>query len=71
MDQEQARFAHRMLAPILAEFKREIAQQRANGASEAHIGEMLERIERTNRSVMDADQLAFCMELVRAAARAA
>ena len=71
MDQEQARFARRMLAPIVTEFKREVAHQRANGASEADIEEMLERIESTNRSVMDADQLAFCMELFREAASAA
>ena len=49
MDQEQASFARRMLTPIVTEFKREVAQQRANGASDADIENMLERIERTNR----------------------
>ena len=69
MDQEARGFARRMLAPIVTEFKRDIAQQRANGASEADIEEMLARIESTNRSVMDADQLAYFMELFREAAR--
>jgi hypothetical protein len=70
MDQEEARrFARRMLAPMVAEFKREVAQQRANGASEADIEEMLARIESSNRSVMDADQLAYFMEQFREAAR--
>ena len=42
MDHEETRrFARRMLAPIVAEFKREVAQQRANGASEVDIQEML------------------------------
>jgi hypothetical protein len=71
MDQEQASFARRMLTPIVTEFKREVAQQRANGASDADIENMLERIERTNRSVMDSDLLAFCMELFKEAAIAA
>ena len=71
MDQEEARrFARRMLDPIVAEFKREVAQQRANGASEADIEEMLDRIERLNRAVMDADQLAYFMELFREAVAA-
>ena len=69
MDQEARGFARRMLAPIVIEFKRDIAQQRANGASEADIEEMLARIESTSRSVMDADQLAYFMELFREAAR--
>jgi hypothetical protein len=69
MDQEARGFARRMLAPIVTEFKRDIAQQRANGASEADIEEMLARIESTNRSVMDADHLAYFMELFREAAR--
>jgi hypothetical protein len=68
MDEEARRFARRMLTPIVTEFKREVAQQRANGASEADIEEMLDRIERANRSVMDADQLAYFMELFREAA---
>jgi hypothetical protein len=71
MDQEQASFARRMLTPIVMEFKRAVAQQRANGASDADIENMLERIERTNCSVMDSDLLAFCMELFREAAMAA
>ena len=53
-----------------AEFKREVAQQRANGASEVDIQEMLGRIESVNRAVMDADQLAYFMELFREAAAA-
>ena len=69
MDQGARGFARRMLAPIVTEFKRDIAQQRANGASEADIEEMLARIESTNRSVMDADHLAYFMELFREAAR--
>ena len=51
-----------------AAFKREVAQQRANGASEADVQEMLARIESVNRIVMDADQLAYLMELFREAA---
>jgi hypothetical protein len=71
MDQEETRrFARRMLGPIVAEFKREVAQQRANGASEVDIQEMLDRIESVNRAVMDADQLAYFMELFREAAAA-
>jgi hypothetical protein len=70
MDQEEARrFARRMLAPIVTEFKREVVQQRANGASEADIEAMLDRIETVNRPIMDADQLAYFMELFREAAR--
>ena len=71
MDHEETRrFARRMLGPIIAEFKREVAQQRANGASEADIQAMLGRIESANRAVMDADQLADFMELFREAAAA-
>ena len=71
MDQEETRrFARRMLGPIIAEFKREVAQQRANGASEADIQAMLGRIESVNRAVMDADQLAYFMELFREAVAA-
>ena len=68
MHEETRRFVSRMLNPIVAEFKREVAQQRANGASEADIQEMLDRIESINRAVMDADQLAYIMELFREAA---
>ena len=67
-DEDTRRFARRMLGPIVAEFKREVAQQRANGASEVDIQEMLGRIESVNRAVMDADQLAYFMELFREAA---
>jgi hypothetical protein len=49
-------------------FKREVALQRANGATEAEIQAMLDRIETVNRSVIDADQLAYFMELFREAA---
>jgi hypothetical protein len=70
MDEEARRFARRMLAPIVTEFKREVAQQRANGATEADIEAMLDRIESVNRPVMDADQLEYFMELFREAARA-
>ena len=69
-DEDTRRFARRMLGPIVAEFKREVAQQRANGASEVDIQEMLGRIESVNRAVMDADQLAYFMELFREAAAA-
>jgi hypothetical protein len=65
MHEETRRFVIRMLNPIVAEFKREVAQQCANGASEADIQEMLDRIESLNRPVMDADQLAYLMELFR------
>ena len=71
MHEETRRFVSRMLNPIVAEFKREVAQQRANGASEADIQEMLDRIKSVNRAVMDADQLAYLMELFREAAAAA
>ena len=67
-DEDTRRFARRMLGPIVAEFKREVALQRANGASEADIQEMLDRIESVNRAVMDANQLAYFMELFREAA---
>jgi len=70
MHEETRRFVSRMLNPIVAEFKREVAQQRANGASEADIREMLDRIESINRAVMDADQLAYLMGLFREAAAA-
>jgi hypothetical protein len=68
MHEETRRFVSRMLNPIVAEFKREVAEQRANGASEGDIQEMLDRIESVNRAVMDADQLAYLMELFREAA---
>ena len=68
MHEETRRFVSRMLNPIVAAFKREVAQQRANGASEADVQEMLARIESVNRIVMDADQLAYLMELFREAA---
>ena len=68
MHEETRRFVSRMLNPIVAAFKREVAQQRANGASEADVQEMLARIESVNRVVMDADQLAYLMELFREAA---
>jgi hypothetical protein len=71
MDSEETRrFARRMLGPMVTAFKREVALQRANGATEAEIQAMLDRIETVNRSVMDADQLAYFMELFREAARA-
>jgi hypothetical protein len=55
MDHEETRrFARRMLDPIVSEFKREVAQQRANGASEVDIQKMLGRIESVNRAVMAA-----------------
>jgi hypothetical protein len=68
MHEETRRFVSRMLNPIVAEFKREVAEQRENGASEGDIQEMLDRIESVNRAVMDADQLAYLMELFREAA---
>jgi len=68
MHEETRRFVSRMLNPIVAAFKREVAQQRPNGASEADVQEMLARIESMNRAVMDADQLAYLMELFREAA---
>lgn len=37
MHEETRRFVSRMLNPIVAEFKREVAEQRANGASEGDI----------------------------------
>jgi hypothetical protein len=44
MHEETRRFVSRMLHPIVAEFKREVAKHRANGASEADIQEMLYRL---------------------------
>jgi hypothetical protein len=48
-----------MIEPILAEFKREVALQRANGATDRDIEAMLERIATVNRPIMDADQLNY------------
>lgn len=70
MEEEARRFARRMIEPILTEFRREIARQRANGANESDIEAMLARLEATNRPVMDADQFEYLMELFRDAARA-
>jgi hypothetical protein len=57
-----------MLEPILAEFRREVAQLGANGANEADIEAMLARVENTNRPVMDPDSSSIFMELFRDAA---
>jgi hypothetical protein len=70
MEEETRCFVLRIIEPILTEFKREVAQRRANGATEAEIEAMLSRIETTNRPVMDADQLQYFMSLFRQAARA-
>jgi hypothetical protein len=70
MEEETRCFALRIIEPILTEFKREVAQRRANGATEAEIEAMLSRIETTNRPVMDAVQLQYLMPLFREAARA-
>jgi hypothetical protein len=70
MEDETRCFVLRIIEPILTEFKREVAQRRANGATEAEIEAMLSRIETTNRPVMDADQLQYFMSLFREAARA-
>jgi hypothetical protein len=70
MHEETRRFVSRMLNPIVAEFKREVEQQRANSASEADTQEMLDRIESVNRAVVEADQLAYLLELFREAASA-
>ena len=67
MDEEACRFACRMIEPMLRAFKQEVAEQRANGASEADIEAMLARIESLNRGSMEADQLAFFMQLYREA----
>ena len=67
MDEEDCRFARRMIEPMLRAFKQEVAEQRANGASEADIEAMLARIESLNRGSMEADQLAFFMQLFREA----
>jgi hypothetical protein len=45
-----------MIEPILAEFKREVALQRA---TDRDIEAMLERIATVNRPIMDADQLNY------------
>ena len=67
MDEEACRFARRMIEPMLRAFKQEVAEQRANGASEADIEAILARIESLNRGSMEADQLAFFMQLYREA----
>ena len=68
VEEKARRFARRMLEPILAEFRREVAQLGANGANEADIEAMLARVENTNRPVMDPDQFEYFMELFRDAA---
>jgi hypothetical protein len=70
MEEETRCFVLRIIEPILTEFKREVAQRRANGATEAEIEAMLSQIETTNRPVMDADQFQYLMSLFREAARA-
>jgi hypothetical protein len=67
MDEEACRFARRMIEPMLRAFKQEVAEQRANGASEADIEAILARIESLNRGSMEADQLALFMQLYREA----
>ena len=57
-----------MIEPILAEFKREVALQRANGATDRDIEAKLERIATVTRPVMDADQLNYFLDLYREAA---
>jgi hypothetical protein len=69
MEEETRCFALRIIEPILTEFRREVAQRRANGATEAEIEAMLSRIETTNRPVMEADQFQYLMSLFREAAR--
>jgi hypothetical protein len=69
-EEENRRFARRMLGPILTAFSQEVAQQRSNGANEADIKAMLDRIELMNRNSMDADQLDYFMEMFKEAARA-
>jgi hypothetical protein len=59
MEEKTRCFALRIIEPILTEFEREVAQRRANGATEAEIEAMLSRIETTNRPVMDADQFQY------------
>jgi hypothetical protein len=56
MEEKTRCFALRITEPILTEFKREVAQRRANGATEAEIEAILSRI---NRPVMDADQFQY------------
>jgi hypothetical protein len=41
-EEENRRFARRMLGPILTAFSQEVAQQRSNGANEADIKAMLD-----------------------------
>ena len=70
MDDEQANFARTMLEPIVKEFAKEMASQRARGATEADIQLMLERVELTNQPVMDPDLFQFVMAMFREAAQA-
>jgi len=70
MKEETRCFALRIIQPILTECRPEVAQRRANGATEPEIEAMLRRIETTNRPLMDADQFQYLMSLFREAARA-
>ena len=67
MDEEACRFARRMIEPMLRAFKQEVAEQRANGASEADIEASWQGLKSLNRGSMEADQLAFFMQLYREA----
>lgn len=70
MDDAQANFTRTLLEPIVKEFAKEIALQRARGATESDIQTMLDRVEFTNRPVMDPDQFQFVMTMFREAAQA-
>jgi len=69
MDEAQAAFTRTMLSPIIKAFAKEITAQRANGATEADIQGMLDRVETTNRPVMQPEQFQFVMTMFREAAQ--